>query len=162
MATLLTERQKHTASGLFNGFSEFLGPWEAILRLHKVFFSFLLPQLRVVCEGGATLIAETRFQHGRFLGTMAAAGLDARQEAELSATTDNTMASSAIEGEMLPPASVRSSIARRLGFANTTMAHVDPRVEGMADIMLRSLPQCHHRFGEPVGARRKAPARRFP
>ncbi len=81
------------------------------------------------------LLAEVRFQHGQFLGAMAAAGLDTRGEAELSATIDNTMASSAIEGEALPPASVRSSIARRLGFPGSG-APSDPRVEGITEMML--------------------------
>ncbi len=94
------------------------------------------PLFRWNAEQVLPLAAEGRFQHGQFLGTMAAAGPDVRQEAELSATIHDTVASNAIEGEDLPPASVRSSIARRLGFPSGTVASVDQRVERITEMML--------------------------
>jgi Fic family protein len=47
----------------------------------------------------------------------------------------DTVATAAIEGETLPLASVRSSIARRLGLDSGTVAGVPQRVEGLLDTM---------------------------
>jgi Fic family protein len=47
----------------------------------------------------------------------------------------DTVATAAIEGETLPLASVRSSIARRLGLDPGTVAGVPQRVEGLLDTM---------------------------
>lgn len=81
-------------------------------------------------------VADARFRHGRFLGTMAAAGLEMRRETELTAATADAVATSAIEGETLPPASVRSSIARRLGLPEGGVAPRDSQVEGVAEMVL--------------------------
>jgi Fic family protein len=67
---------------------------------------------------------------------MAAAGLETQQKAELEAATDDALATSAIEGETLLPASVRSSIARRLGLPGGGVAPQDSQVEGVAEVVL--------------------------
>lgn len=87
-------------------------------------------------------VADARYRHGLYLGTMAAAGLEARAEAELSATCDDVLASSAIEGEVLPPASVRSSIARRLGIISTGNVPEQSQVEAMAALVQDATQNC--------------------
>ncbi len=82
------------------------------------------------------LVAQVRFQHGRFLGTMNAAGLGLQRETELAATAEDAVASSAIEGEMLPPASVRSSVARRLGIPDGGVTPRNCQVEGITTVLL--------------------------
>ena len=67
---------------------------------------------------------------------MEAAGLATREEAALSAIVDDAVASSAIEGEVLAAASVRSSIVRRLGNGEAGVVPVDSRADGMAEILL--------------------------
>jgi Fic family protein len=52
------------------------------------------------------------------------------------ALLQNIIDSSAIEGETLNVGSVRSSIARRLGLADSDSAPAEPRAEGLAQIML--------------------------
>ncbi|RKK06175.1 DUF4172 domain-containing protein [Pseudoroseomonas wenyumeiae] len=94
------------------------------------------PEFRWNAEALLPLVAEARFRQGRFLGTMAAAGLETRQEAELSASTEDVVATSAIEGERLPPASVRSSVARRLGLPQGGVLPQDSQVEGIAEVVL--------------------------
>ena len=73
---------------------------------------------------------------------MEAAGLETRQQAELTAATNDAVATSAIEGEELPPANVRSSIARRLGLPDAGLAPEDSRVEGVAEMVLDATHNC--------------------
>ena len=52
-----------------------------------------------------------RHQQGYLLGRLEPLGVDLRAEATLRTLTLDVLKSSEIEGELLPPASVRSSIA---------------------------------------------------
>ena len=61
------------------------------------------------------LLADVRHKQGRHLGNLEALGFDLRTEARVSVLTNEVVRSSAIEGEHLDPAQVRSSIARQLG-----------------------------------------------
>jgi Fic family protein len=81
-------------------------------------------------------LTEARYLQGRFLGTMRGLGFDARLASELEATTDDVVKTSAIEGEVLNPSSVRSSIARRLGIPEGGLAPADRKVDGVVDMIL--------------------------
>lgn len=81
-------------------------------------------------------LAEAHLKQGRLLGRMASLGFEVRLEAELGAVTEEAITSSAIEGEHLDPASVRSSVARRLGVPGAALAPEDRHVEGMVAMML--------------------------
>lgn len=81
-------------------------------------------------------LATARLEQGRLLGSMAQLGFDLKLEAQLEALTDDVVKSSEIEGEMLDRDSVRSSIARRLGVADATVAPSDRRTEGIVEMML--------------------------
>lgn len=81
-------------------------------------------------------LVEARHRQGLLLGTMRGIGMDARLESELEATSEDVVKTSAIEGEVLNPASVRSSIARRLGIPDAGFVPVDRRVEGVVDIVM--------------------------
>ena len=61
------------------------------------------------------LLAEVRHRQGRLLGRMEGLGFRLRAEASLTTLTADVIKSSAIEGELLDAAQVRSSIARQLG-----------------------------------------------
>ena len=63
-------------------------------------------------------------------------GFELRQEAGLTALTDEVVKSSAIEGEHLSPDEVRSSIARRLGLDVAGLPRPSRDVEGMVEMML--------------------------
>jgi Fic family protein len=67
------------------------------------------------------LLGTVRHQQGRLLGRLEALGVDLRAEATLRTLTLDVLKSSEIEGELLPPASVRSSIARRLGLEQAVL-----------------------------------------
>jgi Fic family protein len=62
----------------------------------------------------AELLSAVRYQQGLLLGRTRALGYPLQKEATLAALTEETVKSSAIEGEVLNPESVRSSLARRM------------------------------------------------
>jgi Fic family protein len=63
----------------------------------------------------AAPLAAARHREGRLIGRMESLGFSLRSEANLSTLTSDVVTTSAIEGERLAPAEVRSSIARKLG-----------------------------------------------
>src|ERR1700719_1921251 len=73
------------------------------------------PKLHWNSEALAGVLADVRHRQGRLLGQMQALGFGLREEAILRTLTEDVVKSSAIEGQDLDPAAVRSSIARRLG-----------------------------------------------
>lgn len=79
---------------------------------------------------------------GILLGRSGALGLGDEQEAEAKTALDtllqNIVTSSAIEGERLNVASVRSSLARRLGIEEPD-GPPSPRSEGLAELMLDAI-----------------------
>lgn len=94
------------------------------------------PRFRWDAEALLGPLGETRLKQGRLLGRMQALGFDLQLEAQLQALTAEAVKSSDIEGEVLDAASVRSSLARRLGVPEAAAAPVDRRAEGVAEMML--------------------------
>lgn len=84
----------------------------------------------------ATPLADVSRAQGVLAGRLADVGLALRDEASLAALTEDVVKTSAIEGESLNVASVRSSIARRLGVDIGALAPVDRHVEGVVDMVL--------------------------
>ncbi|WP_262895325.1 DUF4172 domain-containing protein [Hymenobacter lapidiphilus] len=82
------------------------------------------------------LLGEVRYEQGRLLGRVEALGVELRIEATLRTLTLDVLKSSEIEGEILPPASVRSSLAHRLGLEPGGLPATDRRVEGVVHMML--------------------------
>lgn len=79
---------------------------------------------------------------GLLLGRLADLGLALRDQASLAALTDDVLKTSEIEGERLDAASVRSSIARRLGVDIGALAPVDRHVEGIVEVVLDATANC--------------------
>lgn len=73
---------------------------------------------------------------GLLLGRLADVGMALRDEASLFALTEDVVQTSAIEGEMLNVASVRSSVARRLGVEIGALTPADRHVDGVVDMVL--------------------------
>lgn len=94
------------------------------------------PAWRYDLDALATPLAAVSQAQGRLLGRLADVGLPLRDEACLAALTDDVIKTSAIEGEALNPASVRSSIARRLGVDIGALAPADRHVDGVVDMVL--------------------------
>ncbi len=81
-------------------------------------------------------LTEVSRAQGLLLGRLADVGLALRDQASLAALTEDVVKTSEIEGEVLNVASVRSSIARRLGVDIGAVAPVDRHVEGVVEMVL--------------------------
>lgn len=91
-----------------------------------------------------SLLADIRHRQGRLLGKMEAMGFRLRAEASLSNLTADVTQSSAIEGERLDAAQVRSSIARRLGLDFVSEVKTSRDVEGVVEMMLDATQKYTH------------------
>jgi len=80
-------------------------------------------------------LGECRKRQGMLMAKIAALGLPCEQEAYTNILFEEAMTTSAIEGDKLEPASVRSSIARRLGLPSAGAA-ADRHVDGLIDVLL--------------------------
>lgn len=81
-------------------------------------------------------LAAIRHRQGRLIGRMEGLGFTLRTEAQLRTLTEDVVKSSEIEGEILDPEQVRSSIARRLGIDIGALTPADRNVEGVVEMML--------------------------
>lgn len=77
-----------------------------------------------------------RHKQGLLLGKMGNLGFMIKEEAVLSTLTLDVLKSSEIEGEILNPDQVRSSIARRLGMDIAGLVPSDRNVEGVVEMVL--------------------------
>lgn len=94
------------------------------------------PQWRYDLDALARPLEDVSRAQGLLLGRLADVGLELRDRASLAALTDDVLKTSEIEGELLNPASVRSSIARRLGLDIGALAPVDRHVDGVVEMVL--------------------------
>ena len=91
-------------------------------------------------------LAHVRHRQGRLIGRMEGLGFINQNEAVLATLTQDVLKSSEIEGEILNPDQVRSSIARRLGIDIAGAIPADRDVEGVVEMMLDAT----QRFAEPL------------
>jgi Fic family protein len=82
------------------------------------------------------MLAHVRHRQGRLTGRMEGLGFVNQNEAVLATLTQDVLKSSEIEGEILNPDQVRSSIARRLGIDIAGAIPADRNVEGVVEMML--------------------------
>lgn len=108
------------------------------------------PRFRWDGDALLTPLAEARHRQGELIGAMRRLGFELRREAELVASTEEAVKTSAIEGEELAPASVRSSVARRLGLPMAGLPPSDRKVEGTVEMMLDATMN----FAKPLTAKR--------
>ena len=84
----------------------------------------------------ADALAETRHAQGKLLGRMEALGFEMRSEATLRTLTEDVVKTSEIEGEILAPERVRSSIASRLGLDAGGLPVPDRAIDGVVEMTL--------------------------
>ena len=108
------------------------------------------PNWRYDLQTLAAPLVNVSHTQGLLLGRLADVGALSRNHASLAALTDDVVKTSAIEGESLDIASVRSSIARRLGVDIGALAPVDRHVEGVVDMVLDATTH----YSEPLTAKR--------
>ena len=88
-------------------------------------------------------LAEVSRAQGVLIGRLTDVGAALRDQASLVSLTDDVVNTSEIEGEQLNIASVRSSIARRLGVDIGALAPVDRNVEGVVEMVLDATANCY-------------------
>ena len=93
------------------------------------------------------LLSGVRLYQGLLLGKMRGYGVASQWTATLKVLTEETIKSSAIEGVVLDPENVRSSLARRLGLeVGGLKVHKDRYVDGIVEMMLDAT----QKFKEPL------------
>jgi Fic family protein len=95
----------------------------------------------------APLLSGVRLRQGLLLGKMRGYGFASQWTVTLKMLTEETIKSSAIEGVVLDPENVRSSLARRLGLeVGGLKVHKDRYVDGVVAMMLDAT----QKFKEPL------------
>jgi len=98
----------------------------------------------------AVPLAAVRHRQGRLIGRMESLGFPQRGEAMLQTLTLDVVKSGEIEGEILNPEQVRSSIARRLGMDIAGLVPANRRVDGVVKMALEATQN----FAKPLTAER--------
>lgn len=82
------------------------------------------------------LLSEVRHLQGKLIGKVELLGFELKDEANLETLIQDVVQSSEIEGEILNPEQVRSSIATRLGLDNSGLVPSDRHIDGVVEMML--------------------------
>lgn len=90
------------------------------------------------------LLGKVRHKQGRIVGRMEGLGFSLREEAVLQTLTLDVLKTSEIEGEILNPDQVRSSLARRLGMDIGALAPADRHVDGVVEMLLDATQHYSH------------------
>jgi Fic family protein len=94
------------------------------------------PHLQWDEQAFISLLSEVRNLQGKLMGKVELLGFQLKDEANLETLIQDVIQTSEIEGEILNPELVRSSIATRLGLAYSGVEHSDRNVNGIVELML--------------------------
>lgn len=83
-----------------------------------------------------SILPPLRYKQGYLIGKMQAIGFPFLDEILLQTITTDVIKSSEIEGEILDPFQVRSSVARHLGLETAGLDKVDRNIEGVVEMVL--------------------------
>ncbi|MDP2760690.1 MAG: Fic family protein [Sideroxyarcus sp.] len=108
------------------------------------------PQWQFDAARLSELLSSVTLERGRLLGRMQAMGFKLAEETTLRMLTEDVIKSSEIEGEKLDQASVRSSLARRLGMDIGALAPADRHVDGVVEMVLDAT----QRYEQPLSHER--------
>lgn len=108
------------------------------------------PEFKWNTKDVLTLLTEVRNLQGRVIGQMGALGFDLKDQANLAILTQDVLRSSEIEGELLNPEQVRSSIVRRLGLDISGLVPSDRNVDGVVEMMIDATKN----FNKPLNKQR--------
>lgn len=103
------------------------------------------PRLTWSTERLLTPLGECRLLQGKLLSKVAGLGFNLEHQAQAEILVEETIKTSAIEGEQLDVRSVRSSVARRLGLPSAGMP-VDRRIDDLVSVLLDATQN----FDEPL------------
>jgi Fic family protein len=88
-------------------------------------------------------LGKVRNIQGRLIGKMESLGFELGNEATLKILTQDVVKSSEIEGEILNPEQVRSSVARRLDLDVSGLIASERNVDGMVEMMFDATRKCN-------------------
>ena len=94
------------------------------------------PDFRYDEAGISSFLARVRHDQGLLLGQMASLGFEQREQASLLILTQDAIKTAEIEGEILNPRSVRSSLARRLGIEHAGTVSSDRNIDGLVEVLI--------------------------
>ncbi|MBG7631397.1 MAG: Fic family protein [Bacteroidetes bacterium] len=94
------------------------------------------PQFKWNNDTILTLLGNVRNLQGKIVGKMENLGFELKNEAVLATLTVDVIKSTEIEGEILDPAQVRSSVARRLGMQIENSVYSERNVDGVVDMLI--------------------------
>lgn len=104
------------------------------------------PQFTWDAAALAAPLNTVRLLQGQLLGRMSALGFELRSEADLTTRSLDVLRTSEIEGQVLDPAQVRSSLARRLGMNVSGAPPADRDVEGVVEMLLDATQLAHEKL----------------
>ena len=82
-------------------------------------------------------LGEVRFNQGSLIAQIRELGFEIQQTARVDVLVEEAVKTSAIEGEALDPAAVRTSVGRRLGIPDAGLRHGrDRKADGLVEILL--------------------------
>ena len=108
------------------------------------------PEFKWNTDEVLTLFIKVRNLQGRVVGQMGALGFNLKNQANLEILTQDVLRSSEIEGELLNPEQVRSSIIRQLGLNISGLVHSDRNVDGLVEMMIDATEN----FNKPLNKQR--------
>lgn len=94
------------------------------------------------------LLARVRQKQGRLLGLMSAMGFDTQSRNALEVMTEDVLRNAEIEGMLLNPDHVRSSVARHLGLDTAGMPEADHYTEGVVQVLMDAVGHAHTPLSE--------------
>ena len=94
------------------------------------------PKLSWSSELLLPLISQARLAQGKLLAKVVSLGFKLNREAQADILTEEALTTSAIEGERLSRESVRSSVARHLGFPAAGLTPANRSVDGLVEVLL--------------------------
>jgi Fic family protein len=122
------------------------------LYIHRMYIHQLegWPEFQWAADQISHKLTAIRHRQGRIIGRMEGLGFTLKAEAILQTLTQDVLKSNEIEGEILNPDQVRSSIARRLGMDIPGLIPADRNVDGIVEMMLDAT----QRYTQPLTADR--------
>ena len=88
-------------------------------------------------------ISTIRHKQGQILGSLRTVGFDLKLETQLEILAQDIITSNAIEGNVIDPTEVRSSIAKRLGIQKAGLISTTHYMDGLVDMMIDATQNFH-------------------
>lgn len=108
------------------------------------------PELSWKSEPLLPLVSKARMAQGKLMAQVAGLGFGLDKEAQAEILIEETLKTSAIEGERLSRESVRSSVARRLGLPTAGLVSANRAVDGLVEVLIEATKN----YDRPLTAQR--------